>query len=154
MLPLRFGILAEAISKTHYSHRCQHHHSHRNHSHLTKQNTCPHEYQHQLLTQILHGILTYIFNNGIAITLHQPLNPSFPDVAGTPRIRTLRGTSTIPTTAQRSQNHLAILKHHHNNNEYNNNNTVSATNTQEKYQGYQYLLGVLSKQGGYQCNSH
>ena len=77
MFRLRSGILAEAISKTHHSHRCQHHHSHRNQSHLTKQNTFPHEYKHQPLTSILHGTLTYIFNNGTAITLHQPRNPSF-----------------------------------------------------------------------------
>ena len=42
------------------------------------------------------------------------------------------GGGTVPTTAQRSYNHVAVLKHNHNNNGYNNNNTVSTTRTQEK----------------------
>ena len=35
---------------------------------------------------------------------------------------------TIPTTAQRSYSHLAILKHHHNNNEHNKNNNNNNNN--------------------------
>ena len=99
--------------------------------------------------------LTYIFDKNTAITLH----PSAPIIHWTlqelQQLALWRASPTIPTTAQRSYNHLAILKHHHNSKEHsnndnnnndnnnnnnnknnyndNNNNTVSTTYTQEKY---------------------
>ena len=81
--------------------------------------------------------LTYIFNNNLAITLH-PSTCLPLDVAGTPTIKALGATPTIPRTAQRSYNHLEVLTHHYHNNVHNNinnnnnNNTVSATHIQEK----------------------
>ena len=38
---------------------------------------------------------------------------------------------TIPKTARRSYNHLAILKHHHNNKEHNNNNNNNDNNNND-----------------------
>ena len=66
--------------------------------------------------------LTYIFINDIAITFDLLLTHLPPDVAGTPTVGTIGGAHTVPTIAQWSYNHLAILKHHKNNNEHNYNN--------------------------------
>ena len=151
MLPSRCGILAKAISKKHHPHYCHHHHSHRLYSHLTKQITCPHEHQHQYPTQIQHIILSHTSSITISLSLFISSHTHLPpDIAGTPTIGTLGVAPNAQAIAQRSYNHLAILKHHHNNNErnynniqnmqhlfryskkINNNNTVSTTHINTK----------------------
>ena len=119
MVPSRSGILAESISKKYHHHRRHHYYSQRHHSHLTKQNTCPHEHQHLLphLDLTCHPLTTSSITISISSRTHLP-----PDVAGTPTIGTLGEAPTVPTIAQRSYNHLVILKHRHNNNEHNYNN--------------------------------
>ena len=82
--------------------------------------------------------LTYIFDKNTAITLH----PSAPIIHWTlqelQQLALWRASPTIPTTAQRSYNHLAILKHHHNskehsNNDNNNNDNNNNNNNKNNY---------------------
>ena len=123
MVPSHSGILAESISKKYHHHRRHHYYSQRHHSHLTKQNTCPHEHQHLLphLDLTCHP-LTYIFNNDIAITLHLLPHSSSSRCCRNSNNWYFGGNLTVSTIAQRSYNHLVILKHRHNNNEHNYNN--------------------------------
>ena len=69
------------------------------------------------------------------------------DFVGTLTIGTLGGTPTARTTAQRSYNHLAILKHHRNNNKHKKNNAVSTTHTEEKC-----ISSSHSNRGGILCH--
>ena len=66
--------------------------------------------------------LTYIFNNDIAITLHLLPHSSSSRCCRNSNNWYFGGNPTVSTIAQRSYNHLVILKHRHNNNKRNYNN--------------------------------
>ena len=117
MLPSRSGILAKAISKTAATTITL------TATTPTSPNKIP-DFMSINTSPLPRFHMLSSHTSSITIPLSPSISPRTylpPDVAGTPTIGTLGGAPTVPTTAQRSYNHLAILRHNYSNNKHNNN---------------------------------